>query len=291
VTDIERKRFLAAREGDQKALSDLLRAAEPEARKVVRLLVGQPDDCSDLVQEAMVDAFTSIAELPENEPFKNTLQTLAIRKTLEFMALQRRWRPSAQIKVEDLCESHGMLGDVADALWDPETEFNPRSHVAYCFSAVGRSMPFEEQVVLLLVDALGWTKERVAETLRMRIEDVIRYAERARDNTNMLFDRLCGLANDKAPCDHCRGLWNVAPRKGENPESMGLDANNADDRLRRRLRIVRDAPLDRGTTHKLHDVLYRLMAPNEANRDTPKEEDDQLPETRSDWQGLLDVSN
>jgi len=291
VSDIESKRLVAARAGDQKALSDLLRAAEPDARKVVRLLVGQPDDVSDLVQESMVEAFTSIATLPDNEPFKNTLQTLAIRKTLEFLAMQRRWRPSAQIKVEDLCESHGMLGDVADALWDPDTEFNPRSHVAYCFSAVGRSMPFEEQVVLLLVDALGWTKERVAEALRMRLEDVIRYAERARDNTGMLFDRLCGLVNDKAPCDHCRGLWNVAPRKGENPDAMGLGANNAEDRLRRRLRIVRDAPLDRGTSHKLHDVLYRLMAPNEANRESAKEEDELLPETRSDWQGLLEVSN
>ncbi|MDZ4695487.1 MAG: hypothetical protein SGI86_10070 [Deltaproteobacteria bacterium] len=291
MSDIERKRFLAAREGDKKALSDLLRASEPETRKVVRLLVGQPDDVSDLVQETMVDAFTSMAELPENEPFKNSIQTLAVRKTLEFLALQRRWRPSAQLKVEDLCESHSMLGDVADALWDPDTEFNPRSHVAYCFSAVGRSMPFEEQVVLLLVDSLGWSQERVADTLRMRVEDVNRYAEAARNNTGFLFDKLCGLSNDKAPCDHCRGLWNVAPRKGEKPDAMGLDTDNADDRLRRRLRIVRDAPLDRGTSHKLHDVLYRLMAPNEANRDTPKEDDDLLPESRSDWQGLLDVSN
>ena len=63
------------------------------------------------------------------------------------------------------------------------------------------------------------------------------------------------------------------------------------DRLRKRLRIVRDADVDRGPARKLFDFLYRLMGNNEALRETPEDLDDKLPAGTARWEPLLERDN
>lgn len=291
--DDDRVLLQKAKGRDQAALSTLLRAHEDGARRLVRLLVGHPDDVNDLMQDAMLEAFTDIDQAPADASFGSWLCNLALRKATAFLALQRRWRTAAQILVEDLCESHGLMGEVMDKIGEDDFAFDVRNHVTFCFAAVGRGLPLEQQTAIILVDVLGLSFDQAADALQARAVDVERFAADARVALTETYDRLCGLVDAGNACDQCRGLRAVAPedRKGPDCDRLGLDVDAADDRLRRRLRVVREANLDRGPDRKLHDLLYGLMSDNEANRDTPPEEDQRIPSGQVRWEPLLQLRN
>lgn len=282
-----------ARAQDGKALSLLLQAHQEGARAAIRALVGHPKDLEDLLQEALLEAFTSLSELPDNLPFSSWLRGLALEKSSQFLALQRRWRPAAHLHVQDYCETTGTVADVAATFTEEGFTYDVRNNVSFCLTVVGRSLPLEEQLAVVLVDVLGLSLEEAARVQKINDDSLHRYLLNARTNLEVLFDRLCGLADESNPCDLCRGFQAVAPeaRRGPEPDSLELNVGDAEARLRRRLRVVSEADLDRGPTHKLHDFLFELIQMNESNRETPREDDDKLPSKPSRWEELQTFNN
>lgn len=296
LTATEETDLLAkARAGDEgsKALSRLLAAHQGGLRATIRSLVGHPKDLEDVLQEALVEAFTNLASSPPTRPFSSWLRELAVQKSSEFLALQRKWRPAAQLAVQDYCESTGTTGDVVATFAEDGFGFDVKSHVSFCFTAVGRSLPMEEQFAVVLVDVLGLSMQEAARVQRINDDSLQRFVTNGRTNLELLFGRLCGLVSEKNPCDLCRGLRAVAPEnsRGVDPDSLGFDSGSGEERLHRRLKIISETDLDSGPTHSLHDFLFELMAQNEANRETPKEKDEHLPTQPSRWEELQTFNN
>lgn len=282
-----------ARSQDRHALSLLLQAHQSGVRATIRALVGHPKDLEDILQDALLDAFTRLEELPPGARFSDWLQGLAIEKAGAFLALARRFRPAAQLELEAYCAKTETTADVAAIFGEDGFSFDVRSHVAFCFTAIGRSLPMEEQFAIVLVDVLGLSLDEAAAVQRLNTDSLTRYLQNARTNLELLFERLCGLSNEANPCDLCRGLRAVAAdeRKGTDPDRLGLNSGPPDERLSRRLRIVSQADLDHGPTRALHDFLFELMSQNETNRETPKEKDERLPSERSHWEDLQTYNN
>ena len=282
-----------AKTGDGGALSTLLKAHEPAARRALRFLVAERDDVNDLMQETLLDAFTRIAEHETGTPFSLWLQTFAIRQAGTFLALKKRWRPAAQIHLQKACANAGISGDVMDVLRDDSLSFNIRDHVGFCFAAVGRSLPMQQQMAVVLTDLLDFSLEQAADALRMRVDDVRTYSDDGRIAMQALYDRMCRFSNAQGACDQCRGLRAVAPgeRNLRQADPAGLDAESGENRRRHRLRVVREADIDRGPAQKLHDLLFGMLSRNEADRDTAAETDDEIPGGVARWEELQDFNN
>jgi len=166
--------------------------------------------------------------------------------------------------------------------------------VAFCFSVVARSLPLAQQVAVVLVDVVGYPLEHASRVLKVDDEALLRFLNAGRAELVKLFEGLCGLANENAPCQHCHGLRDASPegRKGADLAALSLDAATPDERMFRRLRVVRDASpeLDRGATHRLHDFLGRLVTRVETERER-NETDRQLPAGKHRWEDLQDRNN
>ena len=276
-----------------RALSRLLQAHQAGTRAVIRTLVGHPKDLEDVLQEALLEAFTDLANKQPNVPFSAWLRGLAVQKSAAFLALQRRWRPGAQMFVQDYCATTETTPDVAATYGEEGFAYDVKEHIAFCLTAVGRSLPMEEQLAVVLVDVLGVSMEEAARVQRINFDSMQRFLLNGRTNLELLYGRMCGLVDEANPCDMCRGLRAVAPeeKRGEDPDSLGLNSGSGEDRLHRRLKIVSDADLDAGRMRALHDFLFELIAQNENNRETPKDTDEHLPTQRTRWEDLQTFNN
>jgi RNA polymerase sigma-70 factor, ECF subfamily len=282
-----------AQKQDARALSLLLQAHQEGLRATIRALVGHPKDLEDILQEALLEAFTTLDQLPSQLPVASWLRGLAVQKSAEFLALQRRWRPAAHLHVQEYAETTQTVADVAATFSEEDFAYDARNNVAFCFTSVGRSLPLEEQLAVVLVDVLGVSLADAAQVQKINEDSLQRFLINGRTNLEILFSRLCGLSDEANPCHLCAGFQAVAAeeRRGPDPTTLELDVGDNEARLRRRLKIVSDADLDRGPTHKLHDFLFELMQMNESNRETPKEQDDRLPSMRCRWEELQTFNN
>jgi len=279
--------------GDDKAISRLLRQHEAGARRIVRWLVGHPDDVNDVMQECLISVYTGLQDRPGDIPFAQWFNERALENAMNFLAHQRSWRPAAQLLLEDLVTSHSLASEIVDVMASDGFSYEADAHVAFCLQTVSRSLPVQQQVGVVLLDQLGWSKEQSARASRMREADVVRYRDDGAAALSATFDRLCGLVNEKAPCHHCTGLRAAVPegRKGSDPNNLPLMGADTGARFRRRQFITRSIDLDRGPAAKLHDWMYRLLAQNEAVRNAPEEEDEKLPKGTHTFATLLEHNN
>ncbi len=291
--EAERELLLKARAGDMRALSVLLATHEAAARRALRFLIGEPEDVNDLMQEALMDAYAQMGEHDDGMPFARWLQHLAVRQATNFLALKKRWRAAAQIHVQLACAEADVSGDVMQAMIEPEFEYSIGDHLAFCFAGRARSLSMEQQFAVVLVDVLDFPVADAARTMRLRDVDLQRYLADGRVALQGLFDRMCGFSRAEAPCDQCRGLRHAAPEghKGPASDPPGLDAETSEDRRRHRLRVVRAADLDGGPGRALLDLLAGMTTRLEAERETPPERDNELPDGVARWQELQELVN
>ena len=224
----------------------------PKLRGVLRRMVGHPDDVDDLAQQAMLRAFEAVSDFRGDSSPGTWLCAIGSRLAIDHLRKRKRWRERAQVIFAAAClESEALAADVGAVLSDPEYDYDVRQHIAYCFTCVGRTLEPRAQAALVLRDVVGMTNDEAADALRVT-KSVLRHElAGARTAMQQTYEGLCALVNKDGICWQCAGLREVSPpgRKGAPPpDRVGWSE---------RLKIVDDAPLDRGSTRGLHDVFFR----------------------------------
>jgi len=241
----------AARAGDRAAFDALVGTALPVMRDVVRRMVGHPEDSEDVVQEAVLKAWTGMPGFRGDAGFATWARAIAARAAVDHLRGQMRWRKEAQVAYANSCAADGALsGEVMAVTMDPDFAFELRQHIAYCFTCVGRSLPPDEQAALVLRDVLGLSAREAAEALGV-LDSVLRHRlSAARRAMTARYKGLCALINKQGICHQCTGLRHLAAedRRGALAPDLGTLAQRCD--------VVRDAPAGRAMA-ALHDVFWR----------------------------------
>ncbi|MEZ5668326.1 MAG: RNA polymerase sigma factor [Alphaproteobacteria bacterium] len=242
----------AARRHDRAAFDRLAAQHQRRLRAVVRRLVGHPDDTDELVQEALLRAWRSIADFRGDSAFGTWLCAIGARAAVDHLRGQRRWRARSQVAYANECaKSEDLAGAVGMALFSADHMYEAREHIAYCFTCVGRSLAPEDQAALVLRDVMDFGNREAAEALGISQGALRGRLTRARAEMTAAYDGLCALVNKTGACWQCKGLRDASPegRKGEEPPAI---ADYQD-----RVGIVRAADVDRGRTQALHDACWR----------------------------------
>ncbi|WP_298822211.1 RNA polymerase sigma factor [uncultured Roseibium sp.] len=239
-----------AKKGDRQAFTELLSAELPKLRRIVRRLIGHPEDSEDILQETVTKAWTRITTFEEKSLFSTWVTSIATRAAVDHLRTQKRWRTEAQVAYANLCaSSQDLSGEVMTALSDPEFSYDVQQHVAYCFTCVGRSLPADEQAALVLRDVLDLSS-REASTVLGVSDSVLRHRlSAARTAMQDKFEGLCALVNKKGICHQCAGLKMAAGATGAKTLFPEID-DFAD-----RMAVVRAA--EPGTMSSLHDIFWR----------------------------------
>ena len=159
----DRRLVARARAGDLAAADELLARHQRAAYTAALRLLGAPADAEDVAQEALVRAFTHLAELQAGEDFAPWLRRIAVNLSLNV--LRRRGR----LRFESLDAPPPAAGGGAAARPEPadEDQRTPEE-VALGAAAWGRlegllrRLPDEQRVAVVLRDVYGYDLAEVA---------------------------------------------------------------------------------------------------------------------------------
>jgi RNA polymerase sigma-70 factor (ECF subfamily) len=153
----------------------------------------------------------------------------------------------------------------------PEFRFEIREHIAFCFSCISRTLPPEEQAVIMLREVLGFTAQEAAGILTVS-EPVFRHRlEAARGKMIGDYDGLCALINKDGLCYQCRGLQEMAGDGHSGRDLVQIEvapgvAMTSENLFDARLLIVRDVDLANGSTRTMHDMFFSSVSKREESR-------------------------
>lgn len=230
------------------------------ARKVALRLLGSPADADDVAQESLVTAFERLGDLRDPARARAWLAAIATKKSLDLLRARRRWPRDAQERGEAaFLASEAAMGELGAALSAETLRYEYREHVAYCFTCVGRSLEPEESAALVLTEVIGLTSLEAASALGLNEAALRHRLASARSTMQGVFDGLCALVGKGGVCYQCEKLRDLVPEGRRGPEVEPIAAAEAapEEKLRRRLAIVRGADLEGSAVHA---VLQRFMS-------------------------------
>ena len=208
----EKKLISLAVNGDEQAFAQLVSHHKPQVYRVVKRIVGHPEDTEDIIQEGLVKAWTALGTFKQKSRFSTWLISIATRTALDVLRKQKRWRSGAQVAYANLCsQSEVLTGEVIAQFSSPDFSFEVREHISYCFSCVGRSLPPDEWAALLLRDIVSLSAHEASKVLGIS-DSVLRHRlSAARRSMQDQYDGLCALVSKKGICHQCKGLQRIAP--------------------------------------------------------------------------------
>jgi RNA polymerase sigma-70 factor (ECF subfamily) len=226
--------------------------ALPRVRGIVRRMIGHPEDSEDILQEALANAWERYDSFRGEAKFSTWLTTIASRLAVDHLRKAKRWRPEAQIAYANLSAvDDAYQGEIMGAYAAPDFSFEVREHIAYCFACVGRSLPADEQVALVLGDVADMSNRDAANALGVS-ESVFRHRlSAARRAMRDKYENLCALVSKTGICHQCKGLREISPedkRGGPIPDI---------DEVTERLAVVRGGDFSGGKSAALHDIFWR----------------------------------
>lgn len=242
--------LVQARAGDATAFAELLRPLESRLKHVVRKMVGHPEDCEDVLQNAMIKAWKGLGGFHEESGFATWLTSITTRAAIDFLRSQKRWRPESQVAYANLCsQSEELSGEVLAQFSAPDFAYEVREHISYCFTCVGRSLPPDELAALVLRDIVDMPTRDAATALGIS-DSVLRHRlAAARSSMQEKYEGLCSLVSKRGVCYQCKGLQMIAPEDRRGGPIPDLDDFND------RCAVVRSCKTT--SMEELHTIFWR----------------------------------
>lgn len=162
-----------ARDGDEGAFAELMRAYYPRLYRIVFEMVPCREDAEEILQESFFRFYKSLGRLREGENPFPFLRTIAVRRTYTRI----RSRKFSTVSLEDLPENLPELAIEGAALGVPEL---------YRWAA---GLPPKRRLVFLLREVEGFETAEIASMMGLREVTVRRHASLAAEEFRRKFGR------------------------------------------------------------------------------------------------------
>jgi RNA polymerase sigma-70 factor (ECF subfamily) len=251
-----------AQQGDRHAFEVLIEQRIPALRRLLRRLVGDPQDAADLLQDTLVRAYTRFGTFRGDAKLTTWLYTIATRIAIDYLE-SRRLRADAKLRLRDhVHDDPHHAAELEEIRNDEGSRFDAREHIAFCFACVSRSLPTEEQAALVLRDVLELGNDEAARVLEISTSVLRHRLARARTTMQTRYEGLCRLVSKTGVCYQCEGLRDSFPdgRGGPDVPTLAQPDDRPGQSLRRRLAVVRDADVESGASQRFHALLWRALA-------------------------------
>ncbi len=173
-----------ARAGDLGAAGRLLVRHQRAAFTAALRLLGEPAEAEDVAQDALVQAFTHLADLREGDDFGAWVRRIAVNRSLNL--LRRRGRLRFESLDQPPATAHGST-EGSGALREFVDESQPSPEVEALSAALRadvealmQQLPVEQRVALVLRDVYGYDLAEIAALQRCGLSAAKMRVSRAR---------------------------------------------------------------------------------------------------------------
>jgi RNA polymerase sigma-70 factor (ECF subfamily) len=192
----EREQIEAAAGGDEGAFGRLVEPYQPELLAHCYRMVGSVHDAEEALQEALLRAWSGMANFEGRSSLRSWLYRIATNSSLDVIGRRPKKKvlpldhgpatdphdgPGAPLVESIWVEPYpdGQLG-VPDGLAGPEATYEQRESVELAFIAVLQHLPPSQRAALILREVLGFSAREVAATLETTTAAVNSALQRAR---------------------------------------------------------------------------------------------------------------
>lgn len=184
----DRRLIADALAGRTAAFGELVVRHQDRLYNATLRIVSHPDDAADIVQEAFINAFQSLASFKGDSEFYTWLYRIAFNAAA---TQARKRRPRVFLDSRDSREGTPVR-ELADPSPEsrPETAAERRDEEKKLQTALER-LSHEHRSVLVLKDMEGWKYEEIAEVLAVPIGTIRSRIHRARLELRDLLEEKC----------------------------------------------------------------------------------------------------
>ena len=164
-------------QGDVNAFEKLVTEYEKGVYAIALRMTGNPEDASDMTQEAFIKAYNSLQSFRGDSKFSVWLYRIASNVCLDFLRSRNR-KPTVSLSVED-DEGEETQLDVADESQSPELLLE-RSLTRDAVQRGLQALAPDYRQILLLREIQGLSYEEIADVLQIEVGTVKSRIFRAR---------------------------------------------------------------------------------------------------------------
>lgn len=232
---------------DAQELSRDFESFRPQLKSYLLRMTASIQDTEDLVQETYLKAHTKIDTYKGESSLKTWVFAIASNLAKDLLRSKKRWTENTT----DICKEAALKNPAffQEAMQirqtSPQGNFEIKEHISFCFTCVSKSLPLEQQLVILLKEVHEFKVKEIAEITEQTEAMVKYYLHQGRTKMIDIFDRRCSLINKEGVCHQCtelNGIFN--PKQNAQEESV-------------KIQMIRDA--ESGSKEELLDLRVKIL--------------------------------
>ncbi len=177
-------------------------------------LTADQEDTEDLLQDTYLRAAEKIDSFQGRASLKTWIFTIATNLARDYLRSRKRWQVDAldNAKAESLRYPEIYIARFMDINQNSaHGVFELNEHINFCFTCIGKTLPVDQQVALLLKEIFDYKITEIVDIMD-ESEGVIKHLLfNARKTMREIFEKKCALINKEGTCHQCselNGLFN-----------------------------------------------------------------------------------
>ncbi|OAV43826.1 RNA polymerase sigma factor [Lewinella sp. 4G2] len=223
----------AAMAGDIDAFQRLFAAFQPQLKSFLYRLTADRHDADDLTHDTFVRAFDKLKTYRGEAGLKTWVFRIGANLARDAQRKKKPWPLDAQDRARSLAESRP---DIQTAFYRAHVEdsrgaYDVAEHIDFCFTCIGKTLPIEQQIAVILKDMYAFGRKEIATVLSMSEGVVKHLLHDGRKVLSQVFYERCALVNKNGACNQCSelaGIYN--PRQAKREHLVKLEMVRAGER-------------------------------------------------------------
>jgi len=215
------------------SLQSVFETHSPQLRSYLFRLTAHREDAEDLLQDTYIKASEKLHTFENRSSLKTWIFTIATNLAKDYLRARKRWAGDLMDKAKEESLRHpeiyiSRFMEINQS--SPQGAFEIREHINFCFTCIGKTLPIEQQVALLLKEIFDYTISEVAHIMETTEGVVKHLLFDARKTMRHIFEKRCSLINKQGVCHQCselNGIFNPKQDFQEQLLKLGLGNHDA----------------------------------------------------------------
>ncbi|HOY18514.1 MAG TPA: RNA polymerase sigma factor [Haliscomenobacter sp.] len=195
-------------EGDINAFQELFIGFQAQLKSYLYRLLANRNDAEDLLHDTFVKAFDKLATFRGEASLKTWVFQIATYLAYNHLQRQKRWTADVSEQAKKLVLENEVLRGRIVQVHESATDarYDMQEHIDTCFTCIGKNLPIENQIAVLLKDVYDFSVAEICIILG-KTEGVVKYLlQDGRRTMTDIFDHRCALVNKNGVCHQCSEL-------------------------------------------------------------------------------------
>jgi RNA polymerase sigma-70 factor (ECF subfamily) len=175
-------------------------------------ITAHKEDTEDLVQDTYLKASEKLHTFESRSSLKTWIFTIGTHLAIDYLRTKKKW----PLNAIDLAREESMRHPeihisrfLAVNQTSPQGAFEVREHINFCFTCIGKTLPMDQQVALLLKEIFDFKISELVLILNLSEGVVKHLLLEARKTMQDIFEKRCSLINKNGVCHQCSELQGI----------------------------------------------------------------------------------